>query len=163
MESESGENVECLWMLRKPLLVCFCVVVWVFFSVFSIFRMTSFGVFTRSQHQETTKIFSCLTRQKKRMRITRLFFVTDLEKESVQQRVKETSVTLKCLPYHKFKKEWKSYLLTNQIWPCLYVLSLILSEILFLSLLLPIISTWRCPTRKLLLLWTLYTNELNVF
>ena len=22
---------------------------------------------------------------------------------------------LKCLPYHKFKKEWKSYLLTNQI------------------------------------------------
>ena len=70
---------------------------------------------------------------------------------------------LKCLPYHKFKKEWKSCLLTNQIWPCLYVLSLILSEILFLSLLLPIISTWRCPTRKLLLLWTLYTNELNVF
>ena len=63
----------------------------------------------------------------------------------------------------KFKKEWKSYLLTNQIWPCLYVLSLILSEMLFLSLLLPIISTWRCPTRKLLLLWTLYTNELNVF
>ena len=46
--------------------------------------------------------------------------------------------------------------------PCLYVLSLILSEILVLSLLLPIISTWRCP-RKLLLLWTLYTNELNVF
>ena len=63
----------------------------------------------------------------------------------------------------KFKKEWKSYLLTNQIWPCLYVLSLILSEMLFLPLLLPIISTWRCPTRKLLLLWTLYTNELNVF
>ena len=30
----------------------------------------------------------------------------------------------------------------------------------FLSLLLPIISTWRYPTRKLLLLWTLYTNEL---
>ena len=27
---------------------------------------------------------------------------------------------LKCLPYHKFKKEWKSCLLTNQIWPCLY-------------------------------------------
>ena len=24
---------------------------------------------------------------------------------------------LKCLPYHKFKKEWKSCLLTNQIWP----------------------------------------------
>ena len=37
----------------------------------------------------------------------------------------------KCLPYHKFKEEWKSYLLTNQIWPCLHVLSLILSEILF--------------------------------
>ena len=33
---------------------------------------------------------------------------------------------LKCLPYHKFKKEWKSYLLTNQICPCLYVLSLII-------------------------------------
>ena len=31
---------------------------------------------------------------------------------------------LKCLPYHKFKKEWKSCLLANQIWPCLYVLSL---------------------------------------
>jgi len=56
---------------------------------------------------------------------------------------------LKCLPYHKFKKEWRSYLLTNQIWPCLYVLSVILSEILFLSLLLPIIWTWWCPTRKL--------------
>ena len=70
---------------------------------------------------------------------------------------------LKCLPYHKFKKEWKSCLLTNQIWPCLYVLSLILSKIVFLSLLLPIIWTWRCPTRKLLLPWTLYTNELNVF
>ena len=70
---------------------------------------------------------------------------------------------LKCLPYHKFKKEWKSCLLTNQIWPCLYVLSLILFEILFLSLLLPIISIWRCPTRKLLLLWTPYTNELNIF
>ena len=60
----------------------------------------------------------------------------------------------KCLPYHKFKKEWMSYHLTNQIWPCLYVLSLILFEIFFLSLLLPIIWTWRCPTRKLLLLWT---------
>ena len=33
----------------------------------------------------------------------------------------------------------------------------------FLFLLLPIISTWQCPTRRLLLLWTLYTNELNVF
>ena len=33
--------------------------------------------------------------------------------------------SLKCLPFHKFKKEWKSYLLTNQIWPCIYVLSLI--------------------------------------
>ena len=38
---------------------------------------------------------------------------------------------LKCLPYHKFQKEWKSFLLTNQIWPCLFILSLILSEILF--------------------------------
>ena len=47
---------------------------------------------------------------------------------------------LKCLPYHKFKKEWKSCLLTNQIWPCSYVLSLILLQTLFLSLLLPIIS-----------------------
>ena len=70
---------------------------------------------------------------------------------------------LKCLPYHKFKKEWKSCLLTNQIWPYLYVLSLILFEILFLSLLLPIISIRRCPTRKLLSLWTPYTNELNIF
>ena len=24
---------------------------------------------------------------------------------------------LKCLPYHKFKKEWKSCLVTEQIWP----------------------------------------------
>ena len=67
---------------------------------------------------------------------------------------------LKCLPYHKFKKEWKCCLQTNQIWPCLYLPSLILFEILFLSLLLPIISTWQCPTRKLLLLWTPYTIEL---
>ena len=70
---------------------------------------------------------------------------------------------LKCLPYHKFKKEWNPCLLTNQIWPCLYLLSLILFEILFLSSLLPIISTCQCPTRKFLLLWTPYTNELNVF
>ena len=33
----------------------------------------------------------------------------------------------------------------------------------FLSLLLPIIWTWRCPTRELLLLWTLYTNDLIVY
>ena len=48
---------------------------------------------------------------------------------------------------------WLTTHLTNQICPaCLHVLSLILSEILFLSLLLPIIWTWRCLTRKLLLL-----------
>ena len=88
IESESGENVECFWMLGKPLLVRFCFVVWVLFAAFSIFCMTSFGVCT-PQHQETTKIFFCLTRQKKRIRITQLFFVTDLEKKSVQQRIKE--------------------------------------------------------------------------
>ena len=49
----------------------------------------------------------------------------------------------------------------NLTW--VYVLSLILFEILFHSLLLSIISIWRCPTRKLLLLWTPYTNELNIF
>ena len=43
MESESGENVEYFWMLRKPLLVRFCVVVWILLGVFSVFCMTSFG------------------------------------------------------------------------------------------------------------------------
>ena len=33
-------------------LVCLCVVVWVLFSIFSIFCITSFGDCTRSQHQE---------------------------------------------------------------------------------------------------------------
>ena len=37
MESERGENVEYFWMLRKLLLVRFCFVLWVFFSVFSTF------------------------------------------------------------------------------------------------------------------------------
>ena len=63
MESESGENVECFLVVRKLLLVCFCVVVWVLFSVFPIFSMTSFGDCTRPQHQETTKILCCLTRK----------------------------------------------------------------------------------------------------
>ena len=43
MESESGENVEYFWMLRKLLLVRFCFVVWIFFGVFSTFCMTSFS------------------------------------------------------------------------------------------------------------------------
>ena len=38
----------------ERLLVCFCVVVWVFFSVFSIFSITSFGDYTHLQYQETT-------------------------------------------------------------------------------------------------------------
>ena len=37
--------------MRKPLLVRFCVVVWVFFSVFSIFCITSFADCTRPQQQ----------------------------------------------------------------------------------------------------------------
>lgn len=49
MESEGGENVECFLVLRKPLLVRFCFVVWVLFGVFSIFSMTSFGVCIRPQ------------------------------------------------------------------------------------------------------------------
>ena len=49
MESEGGENVECFLVLGKPLLVRFCFVVWVLFGVFSIFCMTSFGVWTRRQ------------------------------------------------------------------------------------------------------------------
>ena len=36
-------------------LVCLCVVVWVLFSIFSIFCITSFGDCTRSQHQERIK------------------------------------------------------------------------------------------------------------
>ena len=36
-------------------LVCLCVVVWVLFSIFSIFCITSFGDCTRSQHQEGVK------------------------------------------------------------------------------------------------------------
>ena len=43
MESESGENGECFWMLRGPLLVRFCFVSWVLFGAFSTFCMTSFG------------------------------------------------------------------------------------------------------------------------
>ena len=61
MESESGENSGCFLVLWKPLLVRFCFVVWVLFGAFSIFCMTSFGVCTRPQHQDTTKIFCCLT------------------------------------------------------------------------------------------------------
>ena len=82
-------KVKCFWLLGKPLLVRFCFVVRVLFGVLSIFCMTSFGDCTCPQHQETTEIFCFLTRQKKRMRITQLFFVTDLEKESVQQGIKE--------------------------------------------------------------------------
>ena len=33
----------CLYVLRKPLLVRFCLVVGVLFSVFSIYCITSFG------------------------------------------------------------------------------------------------------------------------
>ena len=51
MESESGENFGCFLVLWKPLLVRFCLVVWVLFGAFSIFCMTSFGVCTRPQHQ----------------------------------------------------------------------------------------------------------------
>ena len=36
-------NLGCFLVLRKPLLVSFCVVVWVLFSVFWIFCFTSFG------------------------------------------------------------------------------------------------------------------------
>ena len=66
---------------------------------------------------------------------------------------------IKCLPYHKFKKEWKFYLLINQIWfqPCLYVLLLILLEIVFPLLLLPIIWTWPAVSNKKSLVATLDT------
>ena len=37
-------------VLWKPLLVCFCVVVWVLFSVFWIFCIKPFGYCTRAQH-----------------------------------------------------------------------------------------------------------------
>ena len=63
MESESGENFGCFLVLWKPLLVRFCFVVWVLFGVFSIFSVTSFGVCTRPEHQDTTKILCCLTRK----------------------------------------------------------------------------------------------------
>ena len=76
---------------------------------------------------------------------------------------------LKCLPYHKFKKEWKSYLLINHSIKSDLNLSYMFYNwyylrLFFLSLLpLPIIRTWRCLRRSILLLWTLYTNEVNVF
>ena len=38
----------------ERLLVCFCVVVLVSFSVFSIFSIMSFGDYSRLQYQETT-------------------------------------------------------------------------------------------------------------
>ena len=87
MESESAENVGFFWLLRKPLLVRFCFVVWVLFSVFPIFCITSFG----DMHSSATPRYNqnILLSYPKRMRITRLFFVTDLEKESVKQRIKE--------------------------------------------------------------------------
>ena len=44
----------CFLVLRWLLLVRFCVVVWVFFSVFSVCCITSFGDCARPQHQETT-------------------------------------------------------------------------------------------------------------
>ena len=67
---------------------------------------------------------------------------------------------LMCPPYHKFKKERKFYLLSNQsnlIFALLIIMfydtmiSLLLLEILFPLLLLPFIWTWRCPTKKLFL------------
>ena len=45
-------------MFRKSLLVGFCVVVGVLFSVFSIFSITSFGYCSRSEHQETNKKYT---------------------------------------------------------------------------------------------------------
>lgn len=43
------------WTLRLLLLVHFCFVVWVFFSIFSILCIMSFGDQTHPQHQETTE------------------------------------------------------------------------------------------------------------
>ena len=43
----------------ERLLVCFCVVVWVSFSVFSIFSITSFGDYTRLQYQENYPLKYC--------------------------------------------------------------------------------------------------------
>lgn len=42
-------------VLRKPLLVSFCVVLWVLFSVFSILCISSFSDCTHLQRQDTTK------------------------------------------------------------------------------------------------------------
>ena len=45
----------CFLVLRKPLLVLFCFVVGVSFSVFGILCTRSFGDSTRAKHQETTQ------------------------------------------------------------------------------------------------------------
>ena len=69
---------------------------------------------------------------------------------------------LKCLPYHKFKKEWKFCLLSNQIWSWLVCsITDIIWDFYSSLYCCQLFLTWRCPTRKLLLLWTPYTNELN--
>ena len=49
-----GEKKGCFLVLWKILLVCFYVVLWVLFIVFSIFCTMSFGDCTRLHHQETT-------------------------------------------------------------------------------------------------------------
>ena len=47
-----GEKKGCFLVLRKLLLVSFCVVVWVLFSVFSIFCITSLVSATPRNHQK---------------------------------------------------------------------------------------------------------------
>ena len=56
--------LQCIWLslpsngwflvLQKLLLVCFCFVVWVLFSIFSIFCSRSFGDHNSPETQETT-------------------------------------------------------------------------------------------------------------
>ena len=89
MESESGENVGFFWVLRKPLLLLFCGV-----SIVQRLSNLLYDVIWSLHSSATPRYYQNILlsyppEKKKRMRITRLFFVTDLEKESVQQRIKE--------------------------------------------------------------------------
>ena len=66
-------------MLRKALLVRLCVVVCVLFSVLlKIFCITSFGDYTRQQHQETTDICTESKNRSQRRIITNLSFNPDI-------------------------------------------------------------------------------------
>ena len=82
MESEGGENVE--ETIISSFLFCGVGI------VRCLFNLLYPDVIWCLHSSATPRYYqNILLSYPKRMRITRLFFVTDLEKESVQQRIKE--------------------------------------------------------------------------